>query len=93
MIVLALLPSRNTNNANNELHDHHACSTNDEDSATAEALDCPEGDRCGAHVDEGGDEGDEEGIADRPEGGKENRAEVEDEIDTRKLLHHLHENT
>jgi hypothetical protein len=91
--VLALSTSRNTDDADNVLHDYHACTANNEDLATAKTLDCPKGNRRGEDVDKRGNEAYEEGIADSPEGGKEDCAEVEDEVDTGKLLHHLHKDT
>ncbi len=85
--------SGNTNDTDDELHDDHSCAPDDEDLAATEAFDCPERDRGRADVDQGRDEGDEEGIGDRAEGGEEDGSEVEDEIDTGQLLHHLHEYT
>lgn len=85
------LAGGNTNDTNDELHDDHPCASDDEDLAATEAFDCPKGDGSRADVDEGRDEGDEEGVLDRAEGGEEDGSEVEDEVDTGQLLHHLHE--
>ena len=85
--------SRDTNYTNDELHDDHSRAANDEDFAATEALNGPEREWGRACVDEGGDQGDEEGVLDRAEGGEEDGSEVEDEIDTGELLHHLHEDT
>lgn len=72
-----------------ELADNHAEGTPDKQGATAEALDGPEGDGGGDDVDDGGDHGDEEGVLDGAEVLEEGGAEVEDEVDTSPLLHHL----
>lgn len=93
MIVVAFFTSSNANNANNELHDHHPCSTNNEERPTTEALDRPEGDGRRAHVDESSNESNEERVVDRPKRGEEYSAEIENEVDASKLLHHLHEDT
>lgn len=86
-------PGSHTDDADDELRDDHACAAVDKEVAPAEALDHPEGDGGGADVDESGDEGDEEGVGDGTEGLEEDGSEVEDEVDTGQLLHHLHENT
>lgn len=83
----------NPNNTDDELHDDHSAAPNDKDPATTEAFDNPEGEGGRADVDEGRDEGDEERILDRAEGGEEDGSEVEDKVNTSQLLHHLHENT
>ncbi len=85
--------SGDTNDPDDELHDDHSRASDNEDLAATEAFDCPKGDGGRADIDEGRDEGDEEGVADRAEGGEEDGSEVEDEVDTGQLLHHLHENT
>lgn len=89
LVVLAWGASGDTDDTDNELRDDHAHGTDDENTATAEALDDPEGERGAQDVDEGGHEGDEEGVVDRAEGFEENGSEVEDEVDTSQLLHHL----
>ena len=93
MVVLGLLPCGHADDANDVLTDDHASAADDEDLAAAEALDGPEREWGRADVDECSDEGDEEGIADCPKGGEEDSTEVEDEVDARQLLHHLHKNT
>lgn len=87
------LASSDTDDTDDELHDDHSCASDDEDLAAAEAFDCPKGDGGRANVDECCDQGDEEGVRDRAEGGEEDGSEIEDEVDTGQLLHHLHENT
>ncbi|KFZ18290.1 hypothetical protein V502_04170 [Pseudogymnoascus sp. VKM F-4520 (FW-2644)] len=89
LVVLAWGASGDTDDTDDELRDDHAHGTDDENTATAEALDDPEGERGAQDVDEGGHEGDEEGVVDRAEGGEEDCSEVEDEVDTSQLLHHL----
>lgn len=74
---------------NDEFADHHSEGTPDQERATTEALDGVEGNRGGADVDEGGDEADEEGVADGAELLEKGGAEVEDEVDAGPLLHHL----
>ena len=76
-----------------ELHYNHPRASDDEDLAAAEAFDGPEGYGGRTDVDKGGDEGDEERVADRAEGFEEDSSEIEDEVDSGQLLHHLHENT
>ena len=92
-IMLGAPARGNTNDTDDELHNDHSCASDDEDLAATEAFDCPKGYGGGADVDEGCDEGDEEGVLDRAEGGEEDGSEVEDEVDTGQLLHHLHEDT
>ena len=87
------LAGGNTNDTDNELHDDHSCASDDEDLAATEAFHCPKGDGGRADVDQGCDEGDEKGVGDRAEGGEEDGSEIEDEVDTGQLLHHLHEDT
>ena len=72
-----------------ELADHHPCGAADEERPTAEALDCPEGDGRGAHVDEGGNKGDKKGILNGAELLEKGGAEVENKVDAGPLLHHL----
>ena len=83
----------NTDDTNDELHDDHSCASDNENLTTTEAFNGPKGDGGRADVDESRDEGDEEGILDRAEGFEEDGSEVEDEIDSGQLLHHLHEDT
>lgn len=56
----------------------HAQSAVDQNRATAEAFDRPEGDWCGADVDQSGDQANEEGVIDRAELLEEGCAEIED---------------
>ena len=93
MVVLRVSASGNTNDSDDELHDDHSCASNDEDLTATEAFDRPERYRGGEDIDERCNEGDEERVADRAEGGEEDCSEVEDEVDTGQLLHHLHKNT
>ncbi|KFZ08750.1 hypothetical protein V501_05831 [Pseudogymnoascus sp. VKM F-4519 (FW-2642)] len=89
LVVLSRGAGRDADDADDKLCDDHAHGAEDEDAATAEALHDPEGGRGAEDVDEGGDEGDEEGIFNRAEGGEEDGSKVEDEVDTSELLHHL----
>ena len=82
----------NTNDSHNELHNDHSRASDDEDLAATEAFDGPKGDGGRADVDKGRDEGDEERVIDRAKGSEEDGSEVENEVDTGQLLHHLHEN-
>jgi hypothetical protein len=61
--------------------------------ATAHSLNSPERDGSGEHVDEGEDERYEEGVGDGACGLEERGGEVEDEVDTCPLLHHLEGST
>ena len=91
-IVMFFNPTgRDTNDTDDKLHDDHSRASDDEDLAAAEAFDCPKGDRCRTDVDEGRDEGDQERVRNRAERGEKDRSEVEDEVDSSQLLHHLHE--
>ena len=81
-----------TNDSDDELHDDHSRASDDEDLAATEAFDCPKGDRRRTDVDKCRDEGDEEGVLNCAKGGEEDRSEVEDEVNSSQLLHHLHEN-
>ena len=76
-------------NGDDELADDHTQSAPDEKRATAEFLNGVKGDGGRADVDEGGDETDEEGVGDGAEFLEEGGTEVEDEVDTGPLLHHL----
>lgn len=79
----------NTDNGNQELADQHAESTPDQERATTEPLDSPEGDRGGADVDEGEDQRDQEDVVNGAGRGQEWCGVVEDEVHTSPLLHHL----
>jgi hypothetical protein len=78
-----------SNGTDDELADDHAESTPDKDSAAAETLNGPEGDGGRAHVDNGEDHGDQEGVLDGVQGLQEDSGVVEDEVYTSPLLHHL----
>lgn len=82
-----------TDDGDKELADQHAQSTPDEQGATAEALDGPEGEGRAAHVDQGEDERDQERVLDRASRLQEGSRVVEDEVDTGPLLHHLQRGT
>ena len=82
-----------TNDGDDKLHDDHSCASDDKDLAATEAFDCPKGDRRRTYVDKCRDERDEEGVLNRAKGGEKDRSEVEDEVNSSQLLHHLHENS
>lgn len=79
---LVVLGLDGADNRDDELADGHAESTPDEERTTAKTLHGPEGQRSGAHVDQGGNEGDEEWVVNGSELLEESGAEVEDEVDT-----------
>jgi hypothetical protein len=60
----SVLASGGTDDTDDELHDDHASGTVDQDGTTTELLNHPERCRGGEHVDEGGDETDQEGVLD-----------------------------
>ena len=68
------------------LGEDHERAADEENAATTEALDDPERDRRREHVNQVGNQRDEEGVADCAKGLEEGRAEVEDEVDARELL-------
>ena len=74
---------------NNELAHEHSEGTPDEERATTESLDCPERYRGRQDIDKCEDEGDEESITNGVRRLEERSRVVEDEVDTRPLLHHL----
>lgn len=78
-----------TNDGDDELADDHAEGTPEEERTTTDLLNGPEGKGGGAHVDNGGDHGEQEGVLDCAELLEEGGTEVEDEVDTSPLLHHL----
>lgn len=80
-----------TNDTDDELHNDHSRASDDEDLAATEAFDCPKGDWGRTDVDKGRDERDEERVLDRAKGLEKDGPEVEDEVDSSQLLHHLHE--
>lgn len=82
-----------TNNSDDELADEHPKGTEDEKRTTTILLYGVEGKRSGEDIDEGEDERHQEGIADSTSGLQEGGGEVEDEVDTSPLLHHLKRGT
>ena len=82
-----------TNDGDEELADQHAESTPNEERTTTPLLNGVEGDGSGADVDEGEDQGDQEGVADGASRRQEGGGVVEDEVDTSPLLHHLERST
>lgn len=66
VVVFGFLACGNTNNADDELHNDHTGSSNDEELATAESLNRVERDWCRTSIHEGGNQGDQEGVLDRP---------------------------
>ncbi len=82
-----------THNCDQELADQHTQGTPDEQRSTTESFNGPEGDRGRAHVDESGDQTDQERVVDGAKLIEEGGAKIEDEIDTGPLLHHLHRST
>lgn len=90
---LGVVGQDGADDGDDELADDHAEGAPDEDGAAAEALNGPEGDGRRAHVDQVGDERDEERVLDRAERLEEGGAKVEDEVDTGPLLHHLQRRT
>lgn len=83
----------NTNDGDQELTDKHTKSTENEDSTATKSLNGPERQRSGADVDQGEDQGDQEGVADGAGRLEEGSGVVEDEVDTSPLLHHLERGT
>jgi hypothetical protein len=71
-----------TDDGNEELADEHTKSAVDQERAATEFLDCVEGDWGAAHVDEGEDERDQEGVLDSASRLKEWSGVVEDEVNT-----------
>ena len=82
-------PIRGSGDGDDEFANDHAQRTPDQQRTTPKSLNRVEGNGCGADVDKGGDETDEERVADRAELLEEGRTKVEDEVDTGPLLHHL----
>lgn len=81
---------RRTHDSNQELANQHPQGTPDEQRPTTKAFDGPERDWGGADVDEGCDQADEERIGNGAQLLEERGSEIEDEVDTGPLLHHLH---
>jgi len=78
-----------TDNGDDELANKHTKSTPDHDGTTTVLLNDVEGDGCRADVDQGGDQADQERVVDGVELGEEGGTEIEDEVDSSPLLHHL----
>lgn len=91
IVLLRWSAGCDTNDSDDKLHNDHSRASDDEDLAATEAFDCPKGDRCRTDVDKRRDEGDKEGVLNRAKGGEKNRSEVENEVNSSQLLHHLHE--
>jgi len=92
-VVGGVPASGSSDSTDNVLHNDHTGGTEDEERAASNLLDHDERGGGGEHVDEGSDERDQEGVADRTELLEEDGAEVENEVDTSQLLHSLHEDT
>lgn len=86
---VGVLAVGNTDDGDDELADDHAQSTPQEQGTTADLLNHVEGDGGRADVNDGGDHGQEERVLNGAELLEEGGAEVEDEVDTGPLLHHL----
>jgi hypothetical protein len=78
-----------TNDGDEELADQHAEGTPEEKRTTADLLHGVEGDGCRADVNESEDERDDEGVADSTGRLEERCGEIENEVDSSPLLHHL----
>lgn len=87
--MLAFATSSNTDDTDNELADQHAQGAPDQNRTSTEALNDPEGNRSRADIHECSDQRDEERVADCAKLLEEGGTEVEDEVDTSPLLHHL----
>lgn len=75
-----------TDDGDEELADQHTESAPDEERTTSELLNGIEGERGRAHVDEGEDQRDQEGVADGSSGLQEGSGVVENEVDTSPVL-------
>lgn len=82
-----------TDDGNEELANEHTESTPDEERTATPLLNGVERDGSGADIDEGEDQGDQEGVADGASRRQEGSGVVEDEVDTSPLLHHLERST
>ena len=91
--MLRLPPCGNANDTDDKLHNDHPSGAGNQQLATTESLHGVERDGCRADVDEGSDQGNEEWVADRAQTGEEYCSEIEDEINSRQLLHGLHKDT
>lgn len=92
-VVVFGLSSSGTDDTSDELERDHAGSTVDEQGAATKLLNHEEREGSGQDVDEGGNKRDEEGVLDGAKLLEEDGTEVEDEVDTGQLLHHLKEYT
>jgi hypothetical protein len=92
-VIGSVLSSSSADGTDNELHDDHTSGTEDEKRATSNLLDHDKRGWGGEHVDQSGNERDQEGVGDGTKLLEENGSKVEDEVDTSQLLHGLHENT
>ena len=72
-----------------ELTDHHTTGTDDQELSSTKLLDSVERDGGRAHIDDGEDHRDDEGVIDSAGRLEEGGRVVEDEVDTGPLLHHL----
>ena len=90
---LVVIVVGDTDDGDDELADNHAESTPQEQRTTTDLLNSVERERSGADVDNGGDDAEQEGVLDCAELGEEGGTEVEDEVDTGPLLHHLKRGT
>ncbi|KAH3668419.1 hypothetical protein OGAPHI_002173 [Ogataea philodendri] len=83
----------NTSNSNDELTHNHTESTVDHQWTTSNFLHGNERNWSGENVDDGGDHGNKELVANGAQFLEESGTEVEDEVDTGPLLHHLQRGT
>ena len=91
VIVCCEFSGSNTDDTDDELGGDHTDGAPDEEGSAAPSVDGVERKRGAERVDESAEDGDQEGVVDRAEGGQEDGSEVEDEVDSGQLLHHLHE--
>lgn len=87
--MFTLTACGDADDADDKFADQHAESTPDENCAATHTFNDVEGNGSGAHIDEGSDETNEEGILDCFQLLEEGSTEVEDKVDTGPLLHHL----
>lgn len=91
LVVETRLSGGGSDDGSDELEDDHESSTEDEQVTATNLLNHDEGEGSRQDVDESRNKRDEERVADRAELLEEDSTEVEDEVDTSKLLHHLHD--
>ena len=87
------LSSSDTDDANKELRCDHADRAPDEKGSAAPSVHGVESKRGAESIDESTEDRDQEGVVDCTQGGQEDVSEVEDEVDSGQLLHHLHQDT